>query len=80
MTALRQRGAVRLSGAAPPKPLSLDDDPEAADHWMAEHRGKHQERKQGHAEDQDQRRPVMQQPSPLAARNQKETGFGLKAS
>ena len=37
---------------------------------MAEHRGQHDERKQRHAEDQYQRRAIMQQPAPFAFSDQ----------
>jgi hypothetical protein len=53
-----------------------DDHAEPADHRMAEDRGQHGEGEQRHAEDQDQRRTVVQQPAPFARSDQQETGFG----
>ena len=52
-----------------------DDHAEPADHRMAEHRGQHHEGEQRHAEDQDQRHAVVQQPAPFAPGDQQESGL-----
>ena len=52
-----------------------DDHPQSADHRMTEHRGQHHEGEQRHAEDQDQRRTIVQQPPPFAPGDQQEAGF-----
>jgi hypothetical protein len=51
------------------------DHAEPADHRVAERRGQHHEGEQRHAEDQDQRGAVMQQPSQLAPGDQPEAGL-----
>ena len=54
-----------------------DDHPELADHRVAEHCGQHREGEQRNAEDQDQRRAVVQQPAPFAPCDQEEPGLRL---
>ena len=53
-----------------------DDHPHPADHGMTEHRGQHYEGEQRHAEDQDHRRAIVQQPPAFALGDQQEPGFG----
>ena len=55
-----------------------DDHPHPADHGMTEHRGQHHEGEQRHAEDQDYRGAIVQQPLPLAPGDQQESGFGRR--
>ena len=53
-----------------------DNHPQPPDHRMAEHQAKHDEGEQRHAEDQDERDPVVQQPAQLAPGDEAESGLG----
>ena len=61
--------------------VGIDDDhPELADHRVAEHCGQHREGEQRNAEDQDQRRAVVQQPPAFASCDQAGTRVSASAS
>ncbi len=68
-----RRSHLLDEGARGLRSVRVDDDhPEIADHWLTEDRGQDREGEHRHAEDQDERHAVAQQPSPFASGDQQE--------
>src|SRR5262249_25553378 len=56
-----------------------DDHPEVADDRMTEHRGQHRKGEQRHAEDQNGRQAVVQEPAPFAPSDEPESALARQS-